>query len=75
MLIHSLALVLQVGIVALNLIGEPIGTGPDLPPGGYLQLHPPVTREVRQRGSFESVCTLQSNTDYVTGPVLQLSCR
>ena len=37
---------MQVGLVALNLIGEPIGPGPDMPPGGYLQLHPPITREV-----------------------------
>ena len=30
----------QVGLVALNLIGEPISPGPDMPPGGYLQLPP-----------------------------------
>lgn len=36
----------QVGIVGVNLIGEPLSGGPELPPGGYLQLHPPVTRGV-----------------------------
>jgi len=44
--VNKLNIYNQVGLVALNLIGEPIGRAPDLPPGGYLQLHPPVQREV-----------------------------
>ena len=36
---------MQVGLVALNLIGEPIGSGPALPPGGYLQVGYPVRGE------------------------------
>lgn len=36
---------MQVGLIALNLIGEHIAPVPDGPPG-YLQLHPQVTREV-----------------------------
>ncbi|GAX83265.1 hypothetical protein CEUSTIGMA_g10691.t1 [Chlamydomonas eustigma] len=44
--VNKLNIYNQIGIVALNLIGEPVAPGPDLPPGGYLQLHPPVTREV-----------------------------
>lgn len=35
---------LQVGVIALNLIGERIAAQPEGPPG-FLQLHPPVTRE------------------------------
>ncbi|KAJ9516820.1 hypothetical protein QJQ45_027229 [Haematococcus lacustris] len=35
----------QVGVIALNLIGEPLRSQIELPPGGYLQLHPPVTQE------------------------------
>ncbi len=37
---------MQVGLIALNLIGEPISSAPvELPPGGYLQLHPPIQKQ------------------------------
>jgi hypothetical protein len=49
--------------VALNLIGEPLNPGPDLPPGGYLQLHPPITREVgKAAGASFFIPVLQQST-------------
>lgn len=33
-------------MIALNLIGEAERPPLGMPPGGYLQLHPPATREV-----------------------------
>mmetsp|Transcript_16128 Transcript_16128/g.44039 ORF Transcript_16128/g.44039 Transcript_16128/m.44039 type:complete len:886 (+) Transcript_16128:261-2918(+) len=43
--VNKLNIYNQVGLIALNLIGEPIRSRPvETPPGGYLQLHPPVQK-------------------------------
>eukprot|EP00195_Chlamydomonas_chlamydogama_P012277 CAMPEP_0202901254 /NCGR_PEP_ID=MMETSP1392-20130828/14151_1 /ASSEMBLY_ACC=CAM_ASM_000868 /TAXON_ID=225041 /ORGANISM="Chlamydomonas chlamydogama, Strain SAG 11-48b" /LENGTH=824 /DNA_ID=CAMNT_0049587793 /DNA_START=202 /DNA_END=2677 /DNA_ORIENTATION=+ len=44
--VNKLNIYNQVGLIALNLIGEPEKPPMDMPPGGYLQLHPPITKEV-----------------------------
>ncbi|KAG1659551.1 hypothetical protein FOA52_015355 [Chlamydomonas sp. UWO 241] len=45
--VNKLNIYNQVGLIALNLIGETIGPPMAMPPGGYLQVHAQPTREVQ----------------------------
>eukprot|EP00798_Chlamydomonas_sp_ICE-L_P028474 gene28474-31624_t len=59
----------QVGLIALNLIGEPVQPGIAMPPGGYLQLHPPITKDVtyyNQAAAHVADLNLDLHVDTVT---------